>query len=66
LGIVNIEGGEVDHRAQPRVLKLSEPRPTATGGDRLVAAEQCLELTLLIGRDHIVAGMQQRRLPGMS
>jgi len=62
-GVVDVHRRQVGQRAAAPVLVLDEARPAGAGGDELVAAQQRLQLGLLVGADDVVARVQPLALP---
>src|SRR3954447_14595283 len=63
LRVVDVHRGQVGERSTPAVLMLDQSRATGSGRDERMAAQQRLQLSLLVGRDDVVAGMQPPALP---
>lgn len=56
---MDVPGGEVGEGAAADVLELAKRRASGAGGDSRVAAAERLQLGLLVGRDHELAGVKQ-------
>jgi len=63
LGIVDVDRGQIGQRPATAVLVLDQSRPAGARRDQPVAAQQRLQLGLLVGRDDVVARMQPPALP---
>jgi hypothetical protein len=63
LRVVDIQRGQIRQCPAAAVFVLDQPRASGTRGDERVASEQRLQLRLLVGRDHVLAGMQPPARP---
>jgi hypothetical protein len=60
--VMDVPGGEVREGAAAAVLELAKRRAAGPGGGGRVTAAERLQLRLLVGRDHELAGMKQLAL----
>jgi hypothetical protein len=58
-GVVDVPGGKAGECAPSAVFELAQRRAARASGDGRVAASERLQLRLLVGRDHELAGMKQ-------
>jgi hypothetical protein len=60
---VDVESGQVGQRPLAALLVLDQPRTTRPGRDERMAAQQRLQLGLLVGTDDVIARVQPPPLP---